>query len=381
MIPMKHVRIPPALAIALGAAIAVAAACQDDGPIGLDDDVATVQLTADSGTLEIGSTSQLHLDIRDQSGNAIDPEDVTIEFTSNSATVATVSETGVVTPVGVGSAVITVDVGGVTDTVTLDIIAEISSIDVVDTELDLVSDETTTLDITVLDAEGDPVADPSITFTSSNASIVSVDGDGVLTAEGPGTATITVAGGGESDTITITVFAASSGGLSVGENSFTAVADEDIAIASMVFVRDAGGVIIPDADLAFASTDAGVVTVDATGLLSAVGPGSALVTVTSPDATGSATFRVTVVESSSLDTFEIDPATGTIAVAATTDLDVLAESDGDPIDDLLVVFSSSDEAIATVDPLTGVVTGVAAGTATITATTGDFVAEAEITVE
>jgi uncharacterized protein YjdB len=306
---------------------------------------------------------------------------VTIDFSSSSATVATVSETGLVTPVGVGSAVITVDVGGVTDTITIDIIAEISSIDVVDTELDLVSDESMALDITVLDAAGDPVIDPSLTFTSSNASIVSVDGDGVLTAEGPGTATITVAGGGESDTVEITVFAASSGGLSVGGNSFTAVAEEDVAIGSMVVVRDAGGAIIPDAGLAFTSTNEGVVTVDAAGLLSAVAPGSALVTVTSPDAAGSATFRVTVLESSSLDTFEIDPATATVAVDATADLDVMAESDGDPIDDLLVVFASSDETIATVDPLTGVVTGVAAGTATITATTGDFVAEAEITVE
>lgn len=378
---MKNVRIPPALAIALSALIAVSAACEDDGPIGLDDDVATVQLTADSETIEIGSTTQLELDIRDQSGGVIDPEDVTIEFTSSSATVATVSETGVVTPVGVGSAVITVDVGGVTDTITINVIAEISSIDVVDTELDLVTDETSTLDITVLNAAGNPVVDPSLTFTSSNGSIVSVDEDGVVTAEGAGTATITVAGGGESDTIEITVFAASSGGLSVGGNSFTAIDEEDIAIGSMVVVRDAGGVIIPDAELAFTSTDAGVVTVDATGLLSPQAPGTALVTVTSPDATGSATFRVTVVESGSLDTFEIDPATGTIAVAATTDLDILAELDGDPIDDLLVVFSSSDETVATVDPLTGVVTGVAAGTATITATTGDFVAEAEITVE
>ncbi|HET9333025.1 MAG TPA: Ig-like domain-containing protein [Gemmatimonadota bacterium] len=378
---MKHVRIPSALAIALGALIAVSAACDDDDPIGPGDDVATVELTADSETIEIGSTAQLDLDIRDQSGNVIDPDDVTIQFTTSSATVATVSNTGVVTPVGVGSAVITANVEGVTDTITINVIAEISSIDVVDTELDLVTDETTTLNITVLNAAGNPVVDPSLDFTSSNASIVSVDEDGVLTAEGAGTATITVAGGGESDTIEITVFAATSGGLSVGGNAFTAVDDEDIAIGSMVVVRDAGGVIIPDAELAFASTNAGVATVDATGLLSPLSPGTTLVTVTSPDATGSATFRITVVESGGLDNFVIDPATGTIAVAGTTDLDVLAELDGDPIDDLLAVFSSSDATVATVDPLTGVVTGVAAGTATITATIGDFEAEAVITVQ
>jgi uncharacterized protein YjdB len=117
-------------------------------------------------------------------------------------------------------------------------------------------------------------------------------------------------------------------------------------------------------------------------MLSPLAAGTTLVTVTSDDdPAGSATFRVNVLTAGSVDVFEIDPIEATIAVDGTTDLALVAEADGTEIDDLLVTFSSSDETIATVDPLTGEVTGVAAGTATITATLGALTADAEITVQ
>ena len=378
---MKHIRIPSVWTIALCALISVSAACDDD-PTGPDFLVGTVDVSTDAETIEIGSTAQLEVEVRDASGVLIDPDDVDIVFTSSSQTVATVSETGLVTPVGPGSATITVTVGTVSDTITINVISEISSIVITETELDLVTDETSSFQITVLDAEGDPVVDPSLTFTSSNASIVSVDEDGVVTAEEAGTATITVSGGGESDTIEITVHPASEGNITVSGTRFTALAGEDVAIGGLVVVTDAGGVVIPGADLLFTPLDPTILTVDATGLLSPLAAGTTLVTVTSDDdPTGSATFRVNVLTAGSVDVFEIDPVEATIAVDGTTDLALVAETDGTEIDDLLVTFSSSDETVATVDPLTGEVTGVAAGTATITATLGALTAEAEITVE
>jgi len=378
---MKHIRIPSVWTIALCALISVSAACDDD-PTGPDFLVGTVEVSTDAETIEVGSTAQLEVEVRDVSGVLIDPDDVDIIFTSSSQTVATVSETGLVTPVGPGSTTITVTVGTVSDTITINVISEISSIVITETELDLVTDETSTFQITVLDAEGDPVVDPSLTFTSSNASIVSVDEDGVVTAEAAGTATITVSGGGESDTIEVTVHAASEGNITVSGTRFTALAGADVAIGGLVVVTDAGGVVIPDADLLFTPLDPTILTVDATGMLSPLAAGTTLVTVTSDDdPAGSATFRVNVLTAGSVDVFEIDPIEATIAVDGTTDLALVAEADGTEIDDLLVTFSSSDETIATVDPLTGEVTGVAAGTATITATLGALTADAEITVQ
>ena len=370
------------LAVTVGGLLAVSVACDDDGPMGTDDDVASVQFSTESQTVEMGSTAQLSFEIRDGAGNLIDPADVTIDFSSNATSVATVSGTGLVMPVAPGTAVITIEVGSFTDTITITVIAEISSISVALDVTDLVSDETATLDVTVLDAEGDPVVDPALTFTSSDEAVATVDEDGVVTAVAEGMATITVAGGGESDTIVVTVFEAMSGGLSLTGNFFTATLGDAITINDLVIVRDGGGVVIPDAELEFETTDALVVTVSPAGLLTALASGTALVTVTSPDATGSATFRLNVVDADILDVLELDPAEATVGVGLTVTLTASATTTGgDPIEGLLVVYSSSDETVATVDPLTGEVTGVAAGMATITGTIGGLMAESEITVE
>jgi len=370
------------LAVTVGGLLAVSVACDDDGPMGTDDDVASVQFSTESQTVEMGSTAQLSFEIRDGAGNLIDPADVTIDFSSNATAVATVSGTGLVMPVAPGTAVITIEVGSFTDTITITVIAEISSISVALDVTDLVSDETATLDVTVLDAEGDPVVDPALTFTSSDEAVATVDEDGVVTAVAEGMATITVAGGGESDTIVVTVFEAMSGGLSLTGNFFTATLGDAITINDLVIVRDGGGVVIPDAELEFETTDALVVTVSPAGLLTALASGTALVTVTSPDATGSATFRLNVVDADILDVLELDPAEATVGVGLTVTLTASATTTGgDPIEGVLVVYSSSDETVATVDPLTGEVTGVAAGMATITGTIGGLMAESEITVE
>jgi uncharacterized protein YjdB len=364
--------------------ISASVACEDDdGPFGRDDDVATVEITTAAPTLEAGTAAvQLAFEIRDADGDLIDPDDVTIDFTTSSATVATVSETGLVTPVGPGTATVTIEVGSVTDTITVTIVPEISSIDIVGADLDLLTGETPALEVTVLDAGGDPVVDPVLRFTSSDPANVSVDNEGNVTAASAGTATVTVEGGGESDSIEITVFTPAIGGISFGGSLFTAQVGDALVINELATVRDAGGVIIPGADLAFETTNAVVATVDAAGMLTALAPGETIVTVTSPDAPlGSAALRLTVLQAGSFDTIQFDPAGPfTISVGATVDLTVLGEFTGDAIIPL-AVFSSSDETIATVDPFTGVVTGVAAGTATITATSGTLTADAEITVE
>lgn len=379
---MKRIRIPPAFAVMLGALVAFTAACGDDDDItGPDFEVESVELTADADELEIGSTSQLELEILDAQGNPIDPEDVNVVFTSSSEGTATVSESGLITPVAAGNVTITVNVEGVTDTVTLAVINEITSIAIQNPDLDLVTDENQSLDLIVLNAQGVPTVNPALHFTSSNPAVVSVDEEGELTAQGAGTATVTVTGGGATDTINIEVFANASGGLTAAGSTFSILPEDEFDITDLVVVRDPTGAIIPDAELAFQTLTQGIVDVDAAGLLTPVAPGNTLITATSPDATGSATFRVSVLESGAIDVFQFAPGTTTITVGGTTDLGLNVLSDGTPITNLLSTFTSSDETIATVDPFTGVVTGLAAGTTTITATTGTLTTDVDITVQ
>ena len=378
-----------AYSIALCCLFAVSVACEDDdGPTGIDDEVATVELTTTGPiNLEVGSTSQLSFEIRDVDGNLIDPDDVDVVFTTNMQTIATVSTGGLVTPLAPGTATITIRVGMISDAITVHVGPEISSIDIVQTDIDLVSGETTTLEVTVLDAAGNPVSDPGLVFTSSEGFVASINANGVVTAIMPGTATITAEGGDESDGVDVTVLAAASGGISLAGNAFTAMIGNALTINDLVTVRDAGGFIIPDAELAFEISDPDVVSVDTAGLLTALTAGDALITVTSPDATGEATFRLSVLEAGSVDVITLDTnpaeAPTIFGVGETVDLDVFGHVIGElfGVTNFLAVFTSSNPAVATVDPFTGVVTGVAVGMATVTATNGPLTTFLVITVQ
>lgn len=393
------------LGLWLGGLIALAGACEDDNPFS-PEGVTSVEITTAPPVLEAGSSLQLAFEIRDADGGLVEPEDVTIDFSSSIATVATVSETGFVTSLGPGTTIITIEIGAVSDTVTVTVVPEISSLEIVGATTNLITSETFGLDVIALDIAGDPVADPVLTFTSSNAGVASVDDNGDVTAVSEGTATIEVAGGGESDTIEIVVFAAALQGIrfSLG-NSFTVQAGDELVIdneplplgffSPFVVTTSGSGASAPEAALEFTSTDASVATVNAAGLLVAHAPGEALITVTSPDVLGSATIRLKVLEAGSVDVFEMSPATATLQIPffpeeqAPIPLVLNVEVDGEEITDFLPRFSSSDEAVAVVIPNDGPidarrigawVVGVAAGTVTITAETGVLSAESVITV-
>ena len=343
--------------------------------------------------LEMGYTIQLQFEIRDADGELIDPNEVTIDFSTSNEAVATVSETGLVTPIGLGSADISIEVGSgvLNDTVRITAVQQIASIEFPDTELPMITGETLFLVLRILDPEGDPVVHPvGPTFTSSNPAVASVGSrTGAVTGESVGTATITVVartprgtgGNGATGTIEIPVFAASSGGISVIGSPFATQTDVGFVINELAVVRDGAGVSIPDAELVFATTDASVATVDAAGMLTAGGPGETLITVTSPNATGSATFRLRVLTAGSINEFEVSPPfLSGVSVGQSFDFGALVWTDVGEIGDFLALYSSSDETVATVHPLTGLVTFVGPGTATITAKNGNLTAESVINV-
>lgn len=394
------------LALSLGSIMAISGACDGDNPLA-PEDVATIEITTAPPLLEPGSGVQLAFEVRDADGNLIDPDDLRIEFSSSSPTVATVSETGLVTSVSVGTATITIGTGSVSDTVTVTVVPEISSLEIVDAELHLITDETFGFDVIVLNMAGDPVPNPVLAFTSSNPAVASVDDNGNVTGVFAGSATITVEGGGESDTIEVTVFAAMSQGILLRfafGNSFTVQAGDELVIDNAVPPRGVPFVITdPGTELEFTTTDASVVTVDPAGLLVAHAPGEALITVTSPDDPGdSATMRLKVLEAGSVDVLEMEPATASIQLEFDpenqfpVELQLSVEVDGERITDFLPRLSSSDDTVAVVFPfrtsasiipgqpptarLNALVDGVAPGTVTITAQTGDLTAESVISV-
>ena len=142
-------------------------------------------------------------------------------------------------------------------------------------------------------------------------------------------------------------------------------------------VRDQNGQVMAGAAVAWASSDASVASVDASGLVTAVGNGTATMTATAGSASGGATVTVT----QSVDSIVVSPAAATVAPGDT--LRLLAEAfdeNGHAIEGAEFSWSSSNDSVATVDG-SGLVRGVGDGAATIMAAAGSAVGTSEITVE
>ena len=132
-------------------------------------------------------------------------------------------------------------------------------------------------------------------------------------------------------------------------------------------VRDQNGGVMSGASVSWNSGDAAVSTVDAAGLVTAVGTGTATITATSGSASGTASVTVTQAPAA----VAVTPESAMLAALGDT-VRFAAEvqdANGNAIAGAAVSWASSDDAVAAVDE-TGLVTAVSPGMATIEATSG-----------
>lgn len=218
-------------------------------------------------------------------------------------------------------------------------------------------------------------SDKTVTWSSSNPDVATVDGEGHVTAVAAGTATITVTttDGGKTATCTVTV----------KEKVYpveTVTLDKE---ALVLFVGEAAvaltATISPDnatnKNVTWTSSDPNVATVDENGNVTAVAVGTASITVKTEDGNKTDECAVTVkahVASVSLDKTTLEMFVGGEPVSLTATVSPENASDKS------VTWASSAPAVATVE--NGTITPVAAGSATITVTTTDGEKTATCTV-
>lgn len=222
-----------------------------------------------------------------------------------------------------------------------------------------IGDADVQLNVTVTPANA---TNADVDWESSDLSVATVDGAGIVHAVADGTATITAKAGGKTATCTVTV------SKKAASISFAATAINktigDVAFKNAPTIEGDGTVE------SYSSSDTDVATVATDGTVTIKGAGSTTITVKVANGAknsyspNTASYTLTVAKkagSISYTTTKINKFVG----------DVAFTNELTKVGDGFVSYASSDEAVATVDSKTGKVTIVRAGTTTIAVTVSD----------
>ena len=241
----------------------------------------------------IGQAVQLTAMVYDQ--NNAQMSSAVVNWTSSAVGVATVSNQGLVTAVANGTASITVQSGSASASVPVTVMQSAGSIVIEPSSATLMSiGETVQLTATVLDGNGRPVDDVVVTWSSSDVSVATVSGAGLVTAVGNGSVAITAGSGSASTSVPVTVMQ-SAGSIAVEPDEATLMAlGETVQLTATVL--DGNGQPVSGAVVTWLSSDVSVATVSDQGLVTAVSNGS--VTITARSGSASASVPVTVKDSS-----------------------------------------------------------------------------------
>ncbi|MFQ5704011.1 MAG: beta strand repeat-containing protein [Gemmatimonadales bacterium] len=338
--------------------------------------VATIAVTPGSVTLNaVGQTQQFGAQALDANGNAV--AGVSLAWGSSDPSILTVDGSGLAAAVSNGSVIVTAAGAGQTGSATATVAQTVATVVVSPTTQSLSSiGQTAQFTAEARDANGNAIAGASFSWNSGDMNVVTVDASGLATATGNGSTNVTATSGGvagnasvtvSQTTVTVVVTPAS-----VTLNSIDATQQFSAE------ARDANGHAIAGASFTWSSGDVDVVTVDASGLATATGNGSANVTATNSGISGNASVTV----SQAVASVEVTPTSVVLNfMGETAQLTAVAkDANGNPIPGATITWSSSNSAVASVD-VTGLVTAVAVGTVQITASSGTVSAPATATAD
>ena len=336
--------------------------------------VASVSLDKQSLEMEVGDVETLVATV-----SPADATDKTLTWSSSNSAVALVSTDGKVVALAEGTASITVSAGGKFASCPVTVVAKGDAVESVEfdvTAAEVVEGGTVKITVTI-SPEG--AAGKTVTWTSSDSSIATVDASGLVSALKAGTVVITASCEGKeaSCTITITSEKVPVTGVSVAPATLSLVVGEKGELTATVAPENA-----TEKGVTWSSDDSSVATVDENGQVTAVAKGQATITATTVDGNKKAACAVTVTESEVPDvpvtSVTMSKKSLTLTEGDTGTLTATVKPDN--ATDKTVTWTTSKKSVATVDQ-NGVVTAVKAGSATITATCGGKKATCTVTVK
>jgi len=251
--------------------------------------VTSVSLNASSLALKTGMTSQLVA--------TVSPPGATnqaVSWTSSNTEIATVNSSGLVTGVAAGSATVTVITADGSYTATANVTVTVGvasvSLNIVTTTLSIA--QTVQLVATVLPSNA---PNKSVTWSTSNSGVATVNSSGLVTAVGGGVATITVTTVDGSHTATATVTVSVATGVAVRSITLNKVIINIPRNATFQLVPTILPANATNKAVTYSSSIPSIATVSPTGLIQGVKRGTSIITVTTVDQGRTVSARVNVI--------------------------------------------------------------------------------------
>ena len=292
----------------------------------------------------------------------------TVSWKSSDASTASVDANGKVTAVKAGSATITVTTADGSKTATCSVTVTSKTVSVTDVTLDkteaaLTQGETVQLTATV---KPDDATDKTLTWSTSDSKVATVDETGKVTAVETGSATITAKAGDKTATCAVTVTAKviEVTEITLDKTEVEIIEGETVQLTATVKPDDA-----TDKSIEWTSSDESVATVDNSGKVTAVSEGKVTITVKTSNPAQSASCDITVKAAAiSVTGVNIDSWIINIGVNETSAIAYTIQPEDATNKE--VTFSSDNTDVVAVDS-EGTLVGISSGSAKVNVTTVD----------
>jgi uncharacterized protein YjdB len=314
----------------------------------------------------------------------------TLTYSSSDQTIAYVNASGVVTGVANGQAVITVTADGRRSTTVPVTVGAgpanpsvaVASVGVSLNASSLAVGQTTQANATTKDASGNVLAGRTIVWTTSDPTIASVDGSGVLSALKAGSATVTATSEGQSGTATLTVTAPANTPTPVASMTLTVAPTINVGQSAQasVVLKDAAGNVLTGRSVNWVSSDASVVSISSSGAVSALKAGGVTITASVDGGVSASAVVTAVVPTSAVHMITLLAGATQLNIGQLTQITaVVRDVNGNVLNNVPVTFSSSPSTVVTVSG-SGVAAGVKVGTAQVYAKADTVVRSIGLTV-
>jgi trimeric autotransporter adhesin len=345
---------------------------------GIGGNLQSIQITPSGPSVPLGETQQLTATGHYRDGST---QDITasVTWSSSNTNVATVSGSGLGTSHSTGSSTITATLskvtGSATFTVTNAVLVSIA-ITPVNPQVFLGTLNQFTATGTFSDQSTKDITG-SVTWSSSNQSVASINAGGLVTALALGSLTISATSSSITGSTSLTVQSSTLTSISIvpaGGSIAVSTSEQFHALGNY----SDGSVQNLTRQVTWASSNTAVVQIVNGGMSRGLIPGTTTISATLGSVTGSTPFTVT---NATIVSISVSPQAQTIAVATTLDFSALGHFSDNTFQDITsdATWSSDNTAVATIDA-TATATAVSPGTANISATFNGVTGSAPLTV-